>query len=513
MAPQPSPSRPATPPGPPSAASYRMLWRWHFYAGLFVMPWLIVLAVTGTLYCFQPQIEPLLYPELLRVAPGPARLPAQALLERARAAAPAGATATTYTVNTAPAASAEFVFRLASGKSESLYLDPYTGDYLGSLSVEDRLMKQVRRLHRALMLGKPGELLMELAACWTLVMIATGLAMWWPHWRERGAAALRLGRGSGARGRWKALHRFLGAWLALGALVFVLSGLPWTASWGRQFKALATAADLGAPRKGAPPRSLPPGGMAAAPGEAAAMPGHEGHAERAERAEHEGHGGHGDHQAAAAAPAATMESLPLADVPWAAGLAPVPSGQAPRVPSPPADLDRVVAAIAARGIAGGYQLVLPNSPSGVFTASVYPADPSGERTLHLDQYGGQVLRDTGYRDYGPVAKAISYGTSLHMGRYFGLANQILCAAISLGLMALAVSGLLMWLKRRRAGTLGAPALPRAVPPMRAWAVGLGLLGLVFPLMGATLVAVWGLDRLVIARAGRQHGPAGTLRAD
>jgi uncharacterized iron-regulated membrane protein len=51
------------------SSGYRTLWRWHFYAGLFVMPFLIVLAITGTLYCFQPQIEPLLYPRLLVVEP------------------------------------------------------------------------------------------------------------------------------------------------------------------------------------------------------------------------------------------------------------------------------------------------------------------------------------------------------------------------------------------------------------------------------------------------------------
>jgi hypothetical protein len=50
------------------AAHRRTLWRWHFYAALFVMPLLIVLAITGTIYCFQPQIEPLLYRDRMVVA-------------------------------------------------------------------------------------------------------------------------------------------------------------------------------------------------------------------------------------------------------------------------------------------------------------------------------------------------------------------------------------------------------------------------------------------------------------
>ncbi|HKT99815.1 MAG TPA: PepSY-associated TM helix domain-containing protein, partial [Paraburkholderia sp.] len=92
---------------------YRTLWRWHFYAGLFVMPFLIVLAITGTIYCFQPQIEPLLYPHRLVVAPAATpRLPADALLARARAALPPGARPVRAHIEANPARSAEFVFAL-----------------------------------------------------------------------------------------------------------------------------------------------------------------------------------------------------------------------------------------------------------------------------------------------------------------------------------------------------------------------------------------------------------------
>ena len=33
------------------------LWRWHFFAGLLVCPFAILLAVTGSLYLFKPQID------------------------------------------------------------------------------------------------------------------------------------------------------------------------------------------------------------------------------------------------------------------------------------------------------------------------------------------------------------------------------------------------------------------------------------------------------------------------
>ena len=39
------------------AALYRTIWRWHFYAALLVMPLVLVLASSGAIYLFKPQID------------------------------------------------------------------------------------------------------------------------------------------------------------------------------------------------------------------------------------------------------------------------------------------------------------------------------------------------------------------------------------------------------------------------------------------------------------------------
>ncbi|MGF6771514.1 putative iron-regulated membrane protein [Paraburkholderia sp. GAS199] len=472
-----------------SSAGYRTLWRWHFYAGLFVMPFLVVLAITGTLYCFQPQIEPLLYPRLLEVAPQAApRLPDDALLAKARAAMPADARAVTASIERAPDRSSEFVFRLADGEKQSVYVNPYSGEVLGTLSVEHRFMQIDRMLHRKLLLGKPGELLMELAACWTLVMIGTGVALWWP--REKTTLRVALLPRFALKGRplWKNLHAVMGIWLALGALAFVLSGLPWTGSWGQQFKALASAANLGAPPGswgGLPLRSVLPGATPSQPG-------------AGDPTQHQGHETKDNSM-----PGMVMDDLPLPLTPWAVGKSPVPQSAASSAEPQPLPLSQVVAQLASLGLVDGYDIVLPASSTGVYTVSYFPADPKAERTLYIDQYSGKVLKDIRYGDYGAVSKAVSYGTSLHMGRYFGVANQIVCAAISLGLAGMAFTGCVMWWKRRpkqQPRSLGAPSRERAAPPMRGWKTGLVLLGVVFPLMGATLLAVWIADRAIVGRA-------------
>ncbi|KVL08033.1 PepSY-associated TM helix domain-containing protein [Burkholderia sp. MSMB1826] len=472
-----------------ASAGYRTLWRWHFYAGLFVMPFLVILAITGTLYCFQPQIEPLLYPHRLVVEPrATPRLDADTLLARARTVMPAGATPVSVQVATAPDRSAEYVFRLRDGSRESVYVNPYDGSVLGTLSVENRFMQIDRMLHRKLLLGKTGELLMELAACWTFVMIGTGVALWWPRGTARVGRALRPDLSLRGRPLWKSIHASAGIWLAAGTVAFILTGLPWSGSWGKNFKALAATVNLGAPEGawgGGSIRSTRPGAAVTA-GHAPAQP-----------AMSSGH----HHDSGESMPGMVMDDLPLPQTPWAVGNVPVPHSPSASAPAPaPLPLARAIAIVAGLGVTSGYTLALPSGADGVFTASYFPADPKAERTIYVDQYSGAVLKDIRYGDYGAVSKAVSYGTSLHMGRYFGLANQILCAVLSLGLAAMAVTGTVMWWKRRPAGKLGAPSRERGTPPMRGWIAGLVLLGIVFPLMGLTLVAVWLLDRLLFGRA-------------
>lgn len=494
-----------------AAGQYRTLWRWHFYAGLFVMPWLMVLAITGTIYVFQPQIESWLYHDRLNVAASTEpRMAEQTLMERAAAALPAGAKISSVEVNRDPTRSAEFIFRLPDGERESVYLNPYSGAVLGTLSVEHRLMAQARALHRSLMLGKPGELLMELAGCWTLVMLVTGFALWWPRAGATWANALRPRLQLRGRPLLRNLHGVAGLWLAAGGLAFVLSGLPWSGSWGAQFKVLTSKIGMGSPpgvwgeapvRSQVPvkpmkmddlpiaqipwavgntqvPQSTPPASADGMPGMAgmANMPGMN-HAARDIKAQADEHAAHNGHSASGDA-----------------GLSPAALRVEGALP-----IDDVMTIASRLGVQSGYSLVVPKRPDGVYTVSYFPADPKAERTIHIDQYSGRVLRDIDYNAYGAVAQAVSYGTALHMGRYFGVANQWLCAAISMGLFAMAATGAIMWWMRRPARALGAPSRPQTRPPMRGWTAGMVALGCVFPLMGATMALVWAGDRAVFGR--------------
>ena len=46
---------------------YATVWRWHFYAGLVVAPFLLILAVTGAIYLFNTELNDIIYPDLMFV--------------------------------------------------------------------------------------------------------------------------------------------------------------------------------------------------------------------------------------------------------------------------------------------------------------------------------------------------------------------------------------------------------------------------------------------------------------
>src|SRR3546814_4287655 len=56
------------------------MWRWHFYAGLIVLPVLALMAVTGALYLYKPEIERAVYHDRIVVRPGGVLLPPSRLV-------------------------------------------------------------------------------------------------------------------------------------------------------------------------------------------------------------------------------------------------------------------------------------------------------------------------------------------------------------------------------------------------------------------------------------------------
>ncbi|MBX7167660.1 MAG: PepSY domain-containing protein [Pirellulales bacterium] len=208
---------------------YRIVWRWHFYAGMIVAPVLIVVAATGSLYIFKDELEAVLHPGVTRVDPTGERVSYEQQLAAARAAVPANYRIGLVQVFTDPGRAT--VLAMAGDKFQFGYVDPYRGHYLGSIE-QGGFFDIVLQLHRQLFLGTTGRIVVELTTCWTIVLAVTGIYLWWPRKASQvwGVWLPRLRRNPYVVLR--DLHAVSGIYLALIAIVISLTGLTYTLIWG-----------------------------------------------------------------------------------------------------------------------------------------------------------------------------------------------------------------------------------------------------------------------------------------
>lgn len=423
------------------SALYRALWRWHFFAGLICAPIVILLSVTGAIYLFKDEINDSLHRDLRIVAPQTTeRLAPSALVAKALEAHPG--TLKGYAPPAAPDRPAEVKIVGTDGLKDIVYVDPYDGRVLGSLwdggFAGSPTMYVVRKLHSLQYVGWFAERIVEGVAGWMVLMTASGIYLWWPRGQKGGVVTVR-GR-PGKRMFWRDLHAVTGIFVSVFIVFLAMTGLPWSGYWGKQFYSAAYAVGMGMPD------------------------------------------GYWDKY--------PVSTVPLKDTidraPWIVENQPTPLSKT--ASGVPAKLDDVVRTVDELGMEPGYAIVIPTKPDGVFTASVYPDDITKERVVHLDQYSGKPLFDMQLKDLGLFGRLAEWGVSIHMGQAFGLANQLVLLASLVAMVGLTLSGLVMWWKRRPAGSLGAPRLPAGTTVPKGLIVIAVAGGLFFPMVGISMLA-------------------------
>ncbi len=82
--------------------------------------------------------------------------------------------------------------------------------------------------------------------------------------------------------------------------------------------------------------------------------------------------------------------------------------------------------------------------------------PMRRDAVAVDPIGRDVTDRVRFADWPLMAKLAGWGVQLHMGRLFGLPNQIGLVVLAVGLLYLIVAGYRMWWRRRPVGGLAAP---------------------------------------------------------
>jgi uncharacterized iron-regulated membrane protein len=237
-----------------------LYWRIHFWAALIASPFALLATLTGILYVFTPQIEARLYNHLDHVAPQASMLPLDAAVAAAERAAPRGwsvqhvvppfQASDAVQVAFAPPGGAQGEHAEHAGHDGKpvavkptfglpaqaiiVYVNPYDGRVLGSLASSERFGAWAKKLHSRLLQNDGWRWMIELAASWLMVMLVTGVVLWWP----RGAQSGLPKRGARGRNGWRQWHAFLGVALGIVSLVILTTGLTWSQQAGGRIRTL-----------------------------------------------------------------------------------------------------------------------------------------------------------------------------------------------------------------------------------------------------------------------------------
>ena len=434
------------------SGAYRAVWRWHFYAGLFVLPVLMLMALTGALYLFKPEIEAAVYRPLTEVGVQAGR----AAPDRWVAAAERGldGPASSVFVPDRPDRAVQVKVRTADGE-RTAFIDPHDARLVGSIP-GDGVMGTVKRLHSLELFGRPFNILVEIVAGWAIILVATGIFLWWP--RGRGVAVAVPRRGDPARRPfWRDLHAVTGLYAGAVIVFLAVTGMPWSAVWGDRILNVMRESGLGRPPA---PDIVGPWA----------------------------------HPGAHDAPAGTGWTMEGA----------VLHAHGQGEPG----LSRVIQAVEARGLPAPYTVTIPTDPTLAYTVARATQRAEEARSLYVDGRTGAVVADLDWAQFGAGARAFEWGIAVHQGLQYGWANRIVMLLGCMAVWVMGISGLVMWWKRRpRRGGLGAPAAPPG-PRVRAAVLGIVLpLAILYPLTGLSLIAAILCDRLIQIIV-RRRGAAG-----
>lgn len=439
---EPTTSTASAPPPPPSVwAQLRpIVLRLHFFAGLFVAPFLLVVSLTGLAYVFSPQLSDLVYGGQLFVAEGPrtTTVPLDDQVAAAVAAEPAG-TLASLTVPVDPERTTAVVFDvpgLAEDVRRTVYVDPWTGEVRGALDTwfdYPPLQTTLDGLHRHLLLGEPGRLYSELAASWLPVLVLGGLALWVGRRRARRRELVvpPVGARPG-RARIRGWHATTAVWMTVGLAFLSVTGLTWSTFAGERFQAVVTSLQGRSPSLEAEPVAVRDGVPVISYDDAVAR-----------------------------ARAAGLE-------------------------------DRLSVGVPAEP--GGVVTVSENIDTW----------PVQRDRIALDPYTGEVTETVEWADYPFLAKLTSIGIMAHMGQLWGLPNQLALAALAVGLLCVLFWGYRMAWLRRPTRALGPRGTFRGLSQPVGFAVVLVTVaaGWLMPVFGVSLVAFLVVDALLGRRAAR-----------
>ena len=206
----------------------------HLYLGLLSGIVLSIICFTGAALVFENEAVQLIYPERYRVEAGTEKVEIEKLISELKKEIQE-AKVTSVKVFEDPERTLEINFQ--SGKTESrennrqAFLNPYSGDLIGTGTSRNEFFQTMFGLHRWLLMGDTGKLIVGISTSIFLFILITGIVLWWPKNKESLKKRLFLNWSGGWKRINHDLHISVGFYSALFLFAFAFTGLAWSFKW------------------------------------------------------------------------------------------------------------------------------------------------------------------------------------------------------------------------------------------------------------------------------------------
>ena len=210
---------------PHRSVARRFLFQVHLWAGLLVGVHLAIVSLTGVVLLFKDEIQGLSYPHLYSIGNDAADDTGSAPVDFDRIIESMSISFPDHRVIRVEAPKAQretaVIFAEKDWDFRRMYTHPLSGEILGEVP-ESFFLHYVDEFHASLFAGKIGRLANSTLALLALLLVVSGLVIWWPGPRKWWRSLLPLT--SNGQPSARSLHRSIGIWTFAFIAMFAATG-------------------------------------------------------------------------------------------------------------------------------------------------------------------------------------------------------------------------------------------------------------------------------------------------
>ncbi|HEX5168889.1 MAG TPA: PepSY-associated TM helix domain-containing protein [Cyclobacteriaceae bacterium] len=223
----------------------------HLYLSLAAGLVIMVICFTGATLVFEKEFQQTIYPDRYYVMPADHRLPLESVINQFESRM-AGTTVSGIKLYGDVARTLEVSYidkdpsraiagtdgkvksergkRREGPRNKMAFINPYNGDLIGMHEGRSGFFSTMFSLHRWLLMGDIGKLLVGVSTTIFLFIIITGLVLWWPGTRDKLKQHLTY-KWAGWKRINHDLHIVTGFYVAIFLFAFGFTGLAWSFKW------------------------------------------------------------------------------------------------------------------------------------------------------------------------------------------------------------------------------------------------------------------------------------------